>query len=53
VPSETGKILLQSVPQLDISSTQIRSNLSNNQDISQWVSTGVHQQLMRKEFYDN
>ena len=52
-PRETGKILLQSVPQLDISSTQIRANLLNGDDISQWVSEEVRQQLTRKTFYDN
>lgn len=34
---ECGKILLQSVPQLDISSTRIRSGLLKGEDISQWM----------------
>ena len=33
----TGKILLKSVPQLDISSTRIRARLSAGEDISQWM----------------
>lgn len=41
----TGKILLKSVPQLDISSTQIRTNLLNGEDISQWVPEAICQQL--------
>ena len=46
-PLETGKILLQSVPQLDISSTQIRTKLLNAEDISQWLPDEVLQQLKR------
>lgn len=42
---ETGKILLKSVPQLDISSTQIRAKLLNNEDISEWMSTQVSDKL--------
>lgn len=41
----TGKILLKSVTQLDLSSTQIRANLLSGQDISQWVPAAVCQQL--------
>jgi len=47
-----GKILLKSVPQLDISSTQIRTNLLNGEDISQWVPAAVCQQL-RGFIHDN
>ena len=50
---ESGKILLQSVPQLDISSTQIRQMLSSGIDISQWVPETVHKQLMRNIVNDN
>ena len=46
-PLETGEILLQSVPQLDISSTQIRAKLLNAEDISQWLPDEVLQQLKR------
>ncbi len=46
-PLETGKILLQSVPQLDISSTQIRTKLLNAEDISQCLPDEVLQQLKR------
>jgi len=41
----SGKILLKSVPQLDISSTQIRANLLNGKDVSQWVPAAICQQL--------
>jgi len=41
----TGKILLKSVPQLDISSTQVRASLLNGGDISQWVPAVICQQL--------
>ena len=41
----TGKILLKSVPQLDISSTQVRENLLHGKDIGQWVPAAVCQQL--------
>jgi len=41
----TGKILLKSVPQLDISSTQIRANVFNDEAISQWMPEAVCQQL--------
>ncbi len=51
-PRETGKILLQSVPQLDISSTQIRSNLHKGEDISQWMPEQAYRQL-RDFIYDN
>jgi len=40
-----GKILLQAVPQLDISSTQIRAKLSDGEDISQWMPADVYQKL--------
>ncbi|NOR43047.1 MAG: nicotinate-nucleotide adenylyltransferase [Gammaproteobacteria bacterium] len=42
---EVGKILLQSVPQLDISSTQIRAKLLAGEDVSQWVPADVYQKL--------
>lgn len=48
---ESGKILLQSVPQLDISSTQIRSSLFKGEDISQWVPEQVCLQL--REFIND
>ena len=41
----TGKILLQSVPQLDISSTMIRERLSKGGDISQWMPASAYTQL--------
>ena len=41
----TGKILLQSVPQLDISSTMIRESLSRGEDISQWIPAAAYTQL--------
>jgi len=40
-----GKILLQSVPQLDISSTRIREMLQKNEDISDWLPASVYQEL--------
>ncbi len=42
---ETGVILLQSVPQLDISSTQIRARLLKGDDVSQWLPEEICQQL--------
>lgn len=42
---KTGKILLQSVPQLDISSTRIRAKLLKNKDVSQWMPEQVYLQL--------
>lgn len=50
---ETGKILLQSVPQLDVSSTQIRTKLLNAEDVSQWLPSDVIQQLKRFTLDDN
>ncbi|MCK5394353.1 MAG: nicotinate-nucleotide adenylyltransferase [Gammaproteobacteria bacterium] len=44
-PRETGKILLQSVPQLDISSTQIRAKLLDGEDVSQWMPVEAYQKL--------
>lgn len=41
----TGKILLKSVPQLDISATQIRQKLQSGEDISQWVPPQVAEKL--------
>ncbi len=51
-PQETGKILLQSVLQLDISSTQIRSNLHKGEDVSQWMPEQAYRKL-RDFIYDN
>lgn len=48
----SGKILLQSVPQLDISSTQIRSNLQSGQDVCQWMPEQECMQL-RDIIHDN
>ncbi len=42
---EKAKILLQSVPQLAISSTQIRENVHNNEKISQWMPPQAYQKL--------
>ena len=44
-PRETGKILLKSVPQLDISSTQIRAKLLKNEEVSEWMPEGVSSRL--------
>ena len=41
----TGKILLQSVPQIDVSSTQIRQKLLNDEDVSEYMPAAVNQQL--------
>jgi len=41
----SGKILLKSVPQLDISSTQIRAMLIANKDVSQWMPEEEYLQL--------
>ncbi len=40
-PRETGKILLKSVPQLDVSSTLIREKLLKGEDVSDWVPVDV------------
>jgi len=45
LPQEEAKILLQSVPQLDISSTQIRDNVLNSEKISQWMPAQAYQKL--------
>ena len=42
---ETGEILLKSVPQLDISSTQIRAKFLKNEDVSEWLPEGVSRRL--------
>ncbi len=42
---EVGKILLQSVPQLDISSTRIRAKFLDGMDVSQWMPVEAYQQL--------
>jgi len=44
-PRETGKILLKSVPQLDISSTLIRAKLLNNESVDAWLPAAVSEQL--------
>jgi nicotinate-nucleotide adenylyltransferase len=41
----TGKILLQSVPQLDISSTRIRARLLAGEDVSEWMPEEEYLQL--------
>lgn len=42
---KAGKILLQAVPQLDISSSQIRADLQNGEDVRQWMSAETYQKL--------
>ncbi len=49
---EKGRILLQSVPQLDISSTRIRDNLSDEELIAQWMPEPAYQKL-RGFIYDD
>lgn len=44
-PRDKAKILLQLVPQLDISSTQIRDNLQDEDKISQWMPKQAYQKL--------
>jgi len=44
-PQEKAKILLQSVPQLAISSTQIRENVQDSEKISQWMPPQAYQKL--------
>ncbi len=44
---QTGKILLQSVPQLAISSTEIRLRLQHGQTVDHWLPAGVYEQLKR------
>ena len=44
-PREKAKILLQSVPQLDISSTQVRDNLHDEEKVIQWMPEQVYQKL--------
>jgi len=44
-PRETGKILLISVPQLDISSTQIREKLLKNEEVNEWMPEAVSSRL--------
>ena len=43
----SGRILLQSVTQVDISASDIRQFIKNGQDISHLVPPEVHQQLMK------
>jgi nicotinate-nucleotide adenylyltransferase len=42
---DAGKILLQSVPQLDISATRIREMLLGGEDVSQWMPEQEYQEL--------
>lgn len=42
---EAGKILLKSVPQLDVSSSQIRTKLLKGEDIKQWMPEAAYKQL--------
>ena len=51
-PNETGKILLQSVPQLNISSTEIRANWLTDDVVRQWMPEAAYQQL-REIKYDH
>ena len=48
-PRETGKILLKSVPQLDISATQIRAKLLKNEDVSEWMPEAVFRKLSENQ----
>jgi nicotinate-nucleotide adenylyltransferase len=50
-PNETGEILLQSVPQLDISSTEIRANWLKDEIVRQWMPEAAYQKL-REIKYD-
>jgi len=52
-PRETGKILLKSVPQLDISSTQIRAKLLKDEDVSEWMPEAVWRKLRGLKQHDN
>jgi len=52
-PRETGKILLKSVPQLDISSTQIRAKLLRNEDVSEWMPEDVSSRLSEDSLLEN
>ena len=52
-PRETGKILLKSVPQLDISSTKIREKLLKGENVSEWVPEGVARKLRGLKQYDD
>jgi len=50
-PNETGEILLQSVPQLNISSTEIRANWLKDEIVRQWMPEAAYQKL-REIKYD-
>jgi len=50
---ETGKILLKSVPQLDISSTQIRTKLLNNESVDELMPIAVAEQLRGLNKYEH
>ncbi len=52
-PRETGKILLKSVPQLDISSTWIRAKLLKNEGVSEWMPDDVSRQLRGLKLHDH
>jgi len=51
-PDETGKILIQSVPQLDISSTEIRANWLTDDVVREWMPETAYQKL-REIKYDH
>ncbi|VAW50587.1 Nicotinate-nucleotide adenylyltransferase [hydrothermal vent metagenome] len=51
-PKSKGQILLQSVPQLDISATKIRDDMRNTEKVSQWMPPQAYQKL-RGFIYDN
>ena len=42
---DRAKILIQSVPQLDISSTRLRQQLNAGEDISQWMPSSAYRTL--------
>jgi nicotinic acid mononucleotide adenylyltransferase len=42
---DNGQILIQSVPQLDISSTRIRDNLQHEEQMIQWMPEQVYRIL--------
>lgn len=46
-----GKILLKSVPQLDISATKIRDRLIQGEDISDWIPSQAYRML--REYVDD
>ena len=44
-----GRILIQSVSPVDISSSEIRQKMKNGQDVSQFLPAAVHLQLMKMD----